>query len=77
MRQTIMALKLVAYLQLTKIQINFLIDPGADLCAYPRKFSRGQQYKSDYELSAANETVIKTYGTELLIFNFGLRRDFT
>jgi len=58
-------------------KINFLIDMGADLCVYPRKFIRNSRYKSDYELSAANKTIIKTYDTELLILNLGLRRDFT
>jgi len=42
-------------------KINFLVDTRADLCVYPRKFIRSQQFKSDYELSAANETVIRTY----------------
>jgi len=55
--------------------INFLT--GANLYVYSRKFIRGQRYKSDYELSAANGTIIKTYSTELLILNFGLRLDFT
>jgi len=62
---------------LTKIQRSIYIDTGADLCVYLRKFIREQRYKSDYELFAANGTVIKTYGTELLTLNFSLRRDFT
>jgi hypothetical protein len=58
-------------------RISFLIDTGADLCVYPRKLTRGPRQKSTYELSAANGTVIHTYGTETLALNFGLRRAFT
>jgi len=38
---------------------------------------RGQRPRSDYDLSAANGTVIHTYGTETLTLNLGLRRMFT
>ncbi|XP_029162899.1 uncharacterized protein LOC114946346 [Nylanderia fulva] len=38
---------------------------------------RGPRQKSTYELSAANGTVIHTYGTETLTLNLGLRRNFT
>jgi len=57
--------------------ISFLIDMGADLCVYPRKMVRGQRSKSDYELSAANWTIIHTYGTETMTLNFGLWCTFT
>jgi len=58
------------------IKISFLIGTGADRCVYSRKFIRGQRCKSDYELSATNGIIIKTYSTELLTINFGLRRHF-
>jgi len=57
--------------------ISFLIDTGADLCVYPRKMVRGQRQKSSYELSAANGTIIHTYGTETMTLNLGLRRALT
>jgi len=37
----------------------------------------GPWHKPDYELSAANGTIIKTYDNELLTLNFGLQCDFT
>lgn len=58
-------------------KVSFLVDTGADLCVYPRKMVRGPRQRSDYELSAANGTVINTYGSETFILNFGLRRAFT
>jgi len=56
---------------------DFLIDTGADLCVYPRKYIRGPRTKSTYELAAANGTTIHTYGQKTLTLNLGLRRNFT
>jgi len=56
---------------------DFLIDTGADLCVYPRKYVRGPRQRSTYELAAANGTTIHTYGQQLLTLNLGLRRLFT
>ena len=58
-------------------RVSFLVDTGADLCVYPRRLVRGQRQKSEYELSAANGTVIHTYGTETLTLDLALRRSFT
>lgn len=55
---------------------QFLIDTGSDLCCYPRRWLSVQRKPSDYELSAANGSNIKTYGTINLTLNFGLRRSF-
>jgi len=66
-----MALKLAAYLLLTKIQKSISLLTLKLICVYSRKFIRGERYKSDYEFSAANGEVMKTYGTELLTLNFG------
>jgi len=44
----------------TYTKINFFIDIGADLYIYPKTFIRRQLYKSDYELPAANGTIINT-----------------
>lgn len=57
-------------------KVNFLIDTGADLCVYPRSMIRGPRQRSPYELSAANKTIIYTYGTETMTLNLGLRRSF-
>ncbi|EFN72115.1 hypothetical protein EAG_00326, partial [Camponotus floridanus] len=43
---------------------------------FPRKKIRGPRQKAPYELSAANGTIINTYGTETLTLNLGLRRNF-
>jgi len=56
---------------------DFLVDTGADLCVYPRKYIRGPRTKSIYELAAANGTTIYTYGQKTLMLNLGLRRPFT
>ena len=45
---------------------QFLVDTGADLCVVPRKFVAVHGPKTDYELSAANGTLIATYGTATL-----------
>lgn len=58
-------------------RVDFLVDTGADLCVFPRKMVRGRRQRSTYELSAANGTVIHTYGTETLSLDLGLRRTFT
>lgn len=59
--------------------IQFLIDTGSDVCAYPKSYLRNQlQYiKCTYELVAANGTPIPTYGTYQLNLNLGLRREFS
>lgn len=55
---------------------QYLIDTGSDLCCYPRSWLAGQRKPTDYELSAANGSSIKTYGTVNLTLNLGLRRNF-
>ena len=56
---------------------GFLIDTGADLCVYPRTFLREPREKSTYELLAANNSVIATYGTITITLDLGLRRAYT
>lgn len=58
-------------------QQRFLVDTGSDLCCYPRRLLRGRFSATNYELSAANNSSIKTYGCTPLRLDFGLRRDFT
>lgn len=55
---------------------QFLADSGSDLSIYPKKLLQERRQRTDYELSAANESPIPTYGTILLNLNLGLRRDF-
>ena len=57
-------------------RVTFLIDTGADLCVYPRSKIREKLPRSNYQLSAANNSVIPTYGTKSFTLNLGLRRDF-
>lgn len=56
---------------------RFLVDTGSDICCFPRRLARGRLTISGYDLSAANGTSIKTYGSITLKLNLGLRRDFT
>ena len=58
----------------TKIQ--FLVDTGSDLCVFPRSAIKTPCTKSKYDLVAANNTIIHTYGPTTLHLDFGLRRDF-
>lgn len=47
---------------------QFLIDSGSDLSCYPRRLIRGRRFATDYDLSAANNSIIKTYGCSNLIW---------
>lgn len=60
-----------------KSNIEFLIDTGSDLCVYPAKLVKNKCLrKVKYELFAANNSTIDTYGTLDLTLDFGLRRSF-
>jgi hypothetical protein len=58
----------------TKMQ--FLVDTGSDLCVFPRSALKERRNKTTYQLSAANGTIINTYGYAHLILNLRLRRDY-
>lgn len=58
----------------TKTQ--FLVDTGSDVCVFPRSVIKERRIKTNYELCAANGSVINTYGYIQLKLNIGLRRDF-
>lgn len=58
-------------------KIQFLVDTGSDLCVFPRSAVRTPCIKSKYDLTAANNSVIHTYGPVQLHLDFGLRRAFT
>ena len=52
---------------------KFLINTGADVSAFPKPQSFAGP-KHNFELHAANNTIINTYGTSNLDIDFGLRR---
>ncbi|XP_062525268.1 uncharacterized protein LOC101746003 [Bombyx mori] len=60
-----------------KTKVQYLIDTGSDLCVLPRRFLRQSREPADYKLTAANGSVINTYGTLSIHLDLGLRRDFT
>ena len=55
---------------------KFLADSGSDVCCYPRRLLRGLMRPTTYELDAANDATIHTYGPKLMNLDLGLRRDF-
>ncbi|CAF4918237.1 unnamed protein product [Pieris macdunnoughi] len=60
-----------------KTKLKYLIDTGSDVCVFPKSATRDQRHKTKYELYAANNTIIATYGYISLHLDLGLRRDFT
>lgn len=52
------------------------MDTGSDLCVFPRTLLRQHRTRTDYQLFAANGTIISTYGWVQLELNIGLRRAF-
>lgn len=56
--------------------MRFLVDTGSDLCVFPRSAVKAPCNKSKYELVAANNSIINTYGPVQLHLDLGLRRDF-
>lgn len=58
----------------TKMQ--FLVDTGSDLCVFPKSRVKERRSKTKYELFAANNTTIATYGYIHLHLDLGLRRNF-
>lgn len=58
-------------------KIQYLIDTGSDLCVLPKKYRLTRKSPDNYVLTAANGTVIHTYGILTQHLNLGLRRDFT
>lgn len=55
---------------------NFLIDTGAEFSVLPRSNFLNTKRDDSFALSAANGTVISTFGSKLLEVNLGLRRSF-
>ena len=59
-----------------RTKVQFLIDTGSDLCVFPKTMLKENRLKTDYQLCAANGSIINTYGYAHLVLNLGLRRDF-
>lgn len=57
-------------------KVSFLIDSGADISVYPRSKVATRVVKTNFELIAANNTPIPTFGPVTLNLKLGLRRDF-
>ena len=56
---------------------RYLVDTGSNMCVYPRRLLPGHRERTDYNLYAANGTIIPTYGWASRNLNLGLHRDFT
>ncbi|XP_013139247.1 PREDICTED: uncharacterized protein LOC106103880, partial [Papilio polytes] len=56
---------------------RFLVDTGSDVCVYPRAALRERRNKTNFVLSAANDSVIETYGFIDLCLDLDLRRNYT
>ncbi|XP_054706150.1 uncharacterized protein LOC129216028 [Uloborus diversus] len=56
---------------------RFLIDTGSDLCAYPASLGSIRRPDPNFQLCAANDSSINTYGTLMLQLDFNLRRSFS
>lgn len=59
-----------------KSKIQYLIDTGSDLCVLPKSFLKQYRAPTNYTLTAANGSIIHTYGLLKLHLDLGLRRDF-
>lgn len=59
-----------------KTKVQYLIDTGSDLCVLPPRFNRRGCKPTDYTLTAANGTAIRTYGTFTMHLDLALRREF-
>ncbi|CAK1578763.1 unnamed protein product [Parnassius mnemosyne] len=57
--------------------MQFLVDTGSDLCVFPYTSLRERRPSTNYQLYAANGSLITTYGYVHLELNLGLRRDYS
>lgn len=60
-----------------KTKTQFLVDTGSDLCVFPRTAIKERRQRTNYQLYAANGTLINTYGYKHLELDLGLRRNYT
>lgn len=54
----------------------FLIDTGADVSVIPKTYSSSYKLNADFKLTAANGSVIDTYGSSVIEVDLGLRRNY-
>ena len=54
----------------------FLVDTGSDSCYLPKRLLRDRRSSTDFQLKAANNSLIKTYDFLKINLNLGLRRQF-
>lgn len=59
-----------------KTKIQYLVDTGSDLCVMPLAMAKHRNSPTEYNLYAANGTIIPTYGFAHMSLDFGLRREF-
>jgi len=57
--------------------MSFVVDTGADLCAYHRSRLQESRTQTSYELFAANGTTEHAYGCTTLRLDFGIRWEFS
>ena len=57
--------------------IQLLVDTGADVSVLPPRKIDHSKYDPSFQLTAANKSIIKTYGTRTIDISLGLRRVFT
>ncbi len=57
-----------------KTRLRFPVDSGADVSLIPN--TSKHKFISDYKLYAANNTEIDTFGSEILVLDLGLHRNF-
>ena len=60
-----------------KNRLLFLIDTGADVSVIPKTCSKFFKLNNDFHLTAANGTVIKTYGSKVVEVELGLKRSYS
>lgn len=57
-------------------KIRFLVDTGAEVSIFPYTLLKERRPRSNYQLLAANNSEISTYGQRTFTLDFGLRRSF-
>ena len=56
--------------------LKYLIDSGSTLSLVPKRYCTGRLTPTDFNLTAANGSTIKTYGQKVLSLHLALRREF-
>ena len=56
---------------------RYLVNPGSDMCVFPRRLQLGRWERTDYTLYAANGTTIPIYGLASRNLKLELHHHFT